>query len=205
MIPYDCGPLRRSLSVCPAFWELWCKRGADSAAGRRAGLLGHVWCNTAGSRVSPWFWSGPTHLELDTLSPTLLEQLYNGWRKVMQLHKVDRPPRKETQLLTYENVILIWKWPGESRITVEMWKMTVFSHLVVNDNKWLFCELRVLLWHLTHFRATWLDAGLLVETNLHIRFKFEVSNELCWLFFLVCPGFKKKKRHIRWTVCGGDS
>lgn len=35
------------------------------------------WCNTAGSRVSPCFGSGPTHLDWDTLSPALLEQLHN--------------------------------------------------------------------------------------------------------------------------------
>lgn len=60
-----------------------------------AGLLGQVWCNTAGSRISPGFSSGPTHLEGDTLLPTLLEQLYNSRKKLMQLHKVDWPPKKE--------------------------------------------------------------------------------------------------------------
>lgn len=50
----------------------WCKR-RRAAGGRRWGCQGGMWCNAAGSRVSPGFRSGPTPFRL-------LERLHNSWR-----------------------------------------------------------------------------------------------------------------------------
>ena len=110
---FDC--LSRFLGSVTRVWLCRCRR-------ETAGLLGQIWCNTTGSWLSPCFSSGPTHLEWDTLSPTLLEQLYNDWTKVMQLHKVALQTLK--QLLIYTQMQLKF---AINKIHTDTCKTTILS------------------------------------------------------------------------------
>lgn len=146
---WDRGALNSSWRVCPAFSELWWKCGAVVGD---TGELGHVWYNTTGTRVSPGLRSGPTQLEGDTLSPTLLEQLYNSGRKWCN-HSFSQQCRECVQCWCswsrWGCVCVCVSWPlmadstlsnsrniltASSSSTSAIWKQRIFLSVLLGQN-----------------------------------------------------------------------